>query len=151
MDTVGTVKLLSQAAYRFEIDFGLPGVPHLKTDTTPPLGQGDGPDCERLPMAAVATCLSASLAFSLCKSGNEGAPNHTSIEATPGRHEQGRLREHAISIDLKLGVPGDIVKFLQRSLAQHEDFRVVTQSVRGAIPVVARGFDNDGAQLLAAR
>jgi organic hydroperoxide reductase OsmC/OhrA len=147
METVGTVTLSLQTDYRFDVDFGLPGVGHLATDATPPLGQGSGPDSERLLMAAVGNCLSASLAFALRKFKNEGVPIRTTVDATLGRNEHGRLRVHGMAVDIQLGVPASSLRLVERALAQYEDFCVVTQSVRAAIPVRARVLDRDGTLL----
>lgn len=147
MDTVGTVTLTLATRYRFEVDFGLAGVPRLTTDATPPLGEGGGPDAEKLLMAAVGSCLAASLAFSLRKFRNDDVPIRTTIDATLGRNERGRLRVHGIVVDMHLGVPASSLRLVERALAQYEDFCVVTQSVRAAIAVTARVFDSDGTQL----
>lgn len=151
MDSIETVKLQSETGYQFKVDFGLQGVSPLSTDATPPLGQGHGPDSEKLLMAAVGNCLSASLLFSLRKFGNEVVSIRTSVDASLGRNERGRLRVHGIAVDMSLDVPADRLKFLDRTLAQYEDFCVVTQSVRAAIPVAARVFDSNGTQLFAPR
>ena len=45
-----------------------------------------------------------------------------------------------------LGAPFASFRFLDRALAQFEDFCVVTQSVRVAIPVTVRIFDGNGAE-----
>lgn len=147
MDAIGPITLSLEADYRFQVDFGLAGVPSLRTDATPPLGHGQGPDSERLLMAAVANCLSASLAFSLRKFKNHDVPMHTSARGQLGRNERGRLRMHGIAVEIRLGVPAAGLRLLERALAQYEDFCVVTQSLRGAIPVTAMVFDSDGAQL----
>lgn len=149
METVGTVTLTLASHYRFEVDFGMAGVPRLTTDATPPLGEGHGPDSEKLLMAAVGNCLSASLAFSLRKFRNDGVPIHTTIDATLGRNEHGRLRVHGIVVEMRLGVPASQLRLVERAVAQYEDFCVVTQSVRAAIPVTARVFDSEGTQLSA--
>jgi organic hydroperoxide reductase OsmC/OhrA len=149
METLGTVKLALEADYRFKVDFGLAGVPILATDATPPLGNGSGPDSEMLLMAAVGNCLSASLAFALRKFKNEGVLIRTTVEATMARNEQGRNRMHSIAVDIALSVPANSLRLVERAVAQYEDFCVVTQSVRTAIPVTARVFDSEGVLLSA--
>lgn len=147
MDAVGTVKLTLGSGFQFEVDFGMAGVPLLSTDATPPLGQGKGPDSERLLMAAVGNCLSASLAFSLRKFKNEAVPIRTTVDATLTRNEHGRLRMQGIAVELQLGVPANALRLVERAVAQYEDFCVVTQSVRAAIPVAVRVIDSDGTLL----
>jgi organic hydroperoxide reductase OsmC/OhrA len=147
METLGPFTIALEKGYRFKVDFGLAGVPGLMTDATPPLGQGHGPDSEMLLMAAVANCLSASLAFSLRKFRNEDVPMRASVEATLSRNERGRLRMHSIAVDIHLGVNAARLRLVDRALAQYEDFCVVTQSVRAAIPVAAQVFDSEGVRL----
>jgi organic hydroperoxide reductase OsmC/OhrA len=147
METVGTVTLTLEGDLRFEVDFGLAGVPGLATDATPPLGQGRGPDSERLLLAAVGNCLSASLVFSLRKFRNEAVPIRTTVEGTLARNAQGRLRVHGIAVDIRLGLPAASLRMVERAVAQYEDFCTVTESVRAAIPVTARVYDSAGVLL----
>jgi organic hydroperoxide reductase OsmC/OhrA len=147
MEQLQPIRLELETGYRFNIDFGLNGVPVLATDATPPLGQGAGPDAEKLLMAAVGNCLSASLAFSLRKFKNEVVKMQTTVEGRLMRNEQGRLRMHSISATIRLGVPAASLHLAERAVAQYEDFCVVTQSVRAAIPVSVQVFDSEGALL----
>jgi organic hydroperoxide reductase OsmC/OhrA len=149
MDAVGTVTLLLQSDFRFEVDFGLAEVPRLSTDAMPPLGRGSGPDSEMLLMAAVGNCLSASLAFSLRKFKNDDVPIRTTVDATLARDERGRLRVRSLAVDIHLGVPANTLRLVDRAVAQYEDFCTVTQSVRVAIPVTVRVLDSSGAEISA--
>jgi len=149
MDAVGTVTLSLQSDFRFEVDFGLAGVPQLSTDAMPPLGRGSGPDSEMLLMAAVGNCLSASLAFSLRKFKNDDVPIRTTVDATLARDERGRLRVRSLAVDIHLGVPANTLRLVDRAVAQYEDFCTVTQSVRVAIPVTVRVIDSSGAEISA--
>jgi organic hydroperoxide reductase OsmC/OhrA len=146
-DTPFTIELNLQGDYRFEIDFRHPGAPLLVTDATPPLGAGAGPDAEQLLIAAVANCLSTSLLFSLRKFKNEVGPMRTVADAKLVRNEQNRLRVGGIEVEIRLGVAAASLKQLDRALAQFEDFCVVTQSVRAAIPVRVRVLDGEGVRL----
>ena len=139
-----TVTLVLQSDYRFEVDFDMPGVPTIVTDSTAPLGQGAGPDAEKLLLPAVANCLSASLLFSLRKFKNDTVTMRTTAGAELVRNEQGRLRVGSIQVQIQLGAAADGLKHLDRSIAQFEDYCVVTQSVRTAIPVGVRILDSDG-------
>ena len=142
-----SIELSLQHDYRFEVDFKAAGVPLLQTDAGPPLGAGEGPDSEKLLLAAVANCLSASLLFSLRKYRNDAPPMRASARAELAPNAQGRTRVGRIDVDIHLGVPAAELRLLDRALAQYEDFCVVTQSVRVAIPVGVRVFDGDGALL----
>jgi organic hydroperoxide reductase OsmC/OhrA len=147
METTGTVTLVLEAGYRFKVDFGLTGAPGLITDATPPLGRGEGPDSEMLLMAAVGNCLSASLAFSLRKFKNEEVPIRATVEATLARNEHGRLRIQSMTVVIRLGVAAPNLRLVERAVAQYEDFCVVTQSVRAAIPITAHVYDSEGVLL----
>ena len=147
MDETNHVTLVLHDAYRFAVDFGLPDAAALLTDVKPPLGTGAGPDSEQLLVAAVANCLSSSLLFSLRKFRNEAVPMRTTADATLSRNAQGRLRVAGIEVAIRLGVAAATLRQLDRALAQFEDFCVVTQSVRAAIPVEVRVFDHSGALL----
>ena len=48
--------MVLQADYRFEVDFDMPGVPRIVTDSTAPRAQDAGPDAEKVLLAAVANC-----------------------------------------------------------------------------------------------
>ncbi|MEO7151123.1 MAG: OsmC family protein [Burkholderiaceae bacterium] len=146
-ELVGPVELTPRRAYQYTIDFRLQGVPGLVTDATPPLGEGQGPDSERLLMAAVGNCLAASLTFSLRKFKNDLVCVKASVSASLGRNEHGRLRVQAMAVDLTLSAAAAELRLLDRALAQYEDFCVVTQSVRAAIPITVRVFDPAGALL----
>ena len=74
MDNASDVELTFERDYRFKVDFRLPAAPLIVADATPPLGEGAGPDSEKLLVAAVANCLSASLLFSLNNFKNEPVP-----------------------------------------------------------------------------
>jgi organic hydroperoxide reductase OsmC/OhrA len=141
---VVSIELVLQDEYRFQVDFCTPEVPLLVTDASPPLGKGAGPDSEKLLIAAVANCLSASLLFSLRKFKNEAVSLRTVASAQLLRNEQGRLRMGSIDVRIHLGVPAGDLRLLDRALAQYEDFCVVTQSVRLGIPVHVTVVDGAG-------
>lgn len=144
--STGAVELVRDTGCRFTIDFDGSGAA-LTTDAPPPVGSGRGPDSEMLLIAAVANCLSASLAFFLRKFRNDDVPIRTRAAATLARTAQGRSRVQAIDVDIRLGVPASSVRLLERALAQYEDHCVVTQSVRAAIAVTVRIVDADGVVL----
>jgi organic hydroperoxide reductase OsmC/OhrA len=98
-------------------------------------------------MAAVGNCLTASLAFSLRKYKNAEVAMQATVDARLAPNEQGRLRMNSMSVVIRLGVPMASLRLAERALAQYEDFCVVTQSVRAAIPVDVKVFDSEGAPL----
>lgn len=147
MDDQFTITLQQQAGYRFEVDFGQPGVPPLQTDEPPPLGHAEGPNPARLLAAAVANCLAASLTFALRKFHNEPGPLQVQATGRYARNEQGRMRIGGMQVTLRLAEPAASLKMAERALAQFEDFCVVTQSVRAGFPVEVEIFDSAGARM----
>jgi len=141
-----TVRLDQAHDYQFDIAFG-PGVPVLRGDETPPLGQGTGPSPVQLLTAAVGNCLSDSLLFALRKYKQAPEPIRTEVTAEVGRNEQGRLRVLRMTATLTLGVPADQLDHLQRVLDSFEAFCTVTQSVGQGIPIVVQVFDAHGERL----
>ena len=141
------IKLLQQADFRFAVDFGTAAIPVLITDEPAPLGSGQGPNPEQLLGAAVANCLAASLLFAMRKFKNDPSPLRAVATVTPVRNAQNRMRVGSIAVELNLGVAASAVASLDRILALFEDFCVVTQSVRSAIPVTVRVLDVNGALL----
>ena len=83
------VRLKQDADYRFAVTFA-PGLPELRSDEAPPLGQGAGPSPVQLLAAAVGNCLAASLLFALRKFKQAPEPISASAEAVVGRSEQNR-------------------------------------------------------------
>lgn len=149
MDDQVALTLVQQADYRFEVRFDKAQLPVLVTDEPPPLGGDAGPNPSRLLVAAVANCLTASLLFALRKFKNEPGPMRTDASATLGRNEAGRLRVTGIAVTIHLGLPQAALKMAGRVLAQFEEFCVVTQSVRSAVPVTVAVLDAEGRPVLA--
>ena len=147
MDGQFTIELLQLTDFRFEIHFDNPAVPTLLTDELAPLGGDAGPSPSRLLAAAVANCLSASLLFAMRKFTNEPGPLRAVATVSMTRNAQNRLRVGSIAVDLHLGVMGSEIRMLDRILGQFEEFCVVTQSVRNAIPVEVRVLDKAGTVL----
>jgi organic hydroperoxide reductase OsmC/OhrA len=145
MDVEGEfrIELRNQADMRFEVHFEHPAVPVLITDEGAPVGGNAGPSPSQLLGTSVANCLAASLLFALRKYKNEPGPLRVIATVRNVRNEQRRLRIGHIGVDLYLAEPAAAIHMLDRILAQFEDFCVVTQSVRAAIPVTVRVIDSD--------
>jgi organic hydroperoxide reductase OsmC/OhrA len=147
MTSTAHMTLTSKDGVAFDLDFGLPGVGALRTDSLPPLGSGTGPDSEMLLVAAVANCLSASLLLALRKYKNDSVAVSARASADVERNATGRLRVVAIHVRLQVSVPGAALRFCDRAVAQYEDFCTVTQSVKIAIPVLIQVVDANGSAL----
>jgi organic hydroperoxide reductase OsmC/OhrA len=139
-----TVKLEQERDFQFCVSFDWPKVAPLVLDEPEPLGTSEGPNAARLVAAAVANCLSASLLFAVRKFKQE--PGRMSAEATAqiGRNERGRFRIERVDVAIQLGKDAANVEHLDRSLAQFEDFCIVTQSIRQGIPVHVAVKDASG-------
>ncbi|MDP1900555.1 MAG: OsmC family protein [Rubrivivax sp.] len=143
---VQTVRLTQAQDFQFDVDFGT-GLPALRTDEPPPLGQGAGPTPTQLLASAVGNCLSASLLFALRKFKQKPDPIHCEVQAETGRNPEGRLRVLKITATLTLGVPAESLEHLERVLSTFEAYCTVTQSVGSAIAVEVQVFDSLGARL----
>ena len=141
-----TVRLTQVQDYQFDVDFGA-GIPALRCDEPPPLGQNQGPSPMHLLAAAVANCLSDSLLFALRKFKQEPEPIRAEVTAEVGRNADGRMRVLNMTAALHLGVPAAQLEHLDRVLSQFEAFCTVTQSVGQGIPITVQVFDATGAQL----
>ncbi len=134
-ETTFKVRLTQQEDYQFRVTFDAPEIATLLVDEPAPLGKNEGPNAARLVAAAVANCLSASLLFAVRKfKQNPGAIGAEAI-ARIARNEQGRFRIAGIDVAIQLGMPSEGSENLDRSLAQFEDFCIVTQSIRQGIPI----------------
>lgn len=149
MSDTFTLQLDQIENYRFEARFDNPAVPALRTDESAPLGTDTGPNPSRLLVTAVANCLSASLLFAMRKFKNEPGPIRTTATATLARNERNRLRITGIAVTLRIALAQSEIHMAERILEQFEDFCVVTQSVRAAIPVTVQVLDRDGIVLKA--
>ncbi len=129
------ISLTLDRGYRFEVDAQLPGVNPFVIDEGPPLGEGSGPSPTRVLLAAMASCLGASLLFCLGKSRIDVRGLRINASGTTIRNARGRLRVGPCSITLHPDVaPADVPR-MQRCLDLFEDFCIVTESVRQGVPV----------------
>jgi len=125
--------LTRQARYRFGVEFD--DGTTLTVDEAAPLGAGDGPNPSRLLATAVGHCLSASLSFCLERAKVDLADLRTTVDVRMERNDRGRLRIGGIAVTLDPRVAPDDLPRIQRCLEVFEDYCVVTESVRGGIPV----------------
>ncbi|MCC6928448.1 MAG: OsmC family protein [Gemmatimonadaceae bacterium] len=130
------VTLTLERGYRFAVDPELPGAEHFHIDESPPLGEGSAPNPSRVLASAMASCLASSLAFCLRKARIELKGLRVVARGTLVRNERKRLRVGSLHVELFPEVAESDVERMQRCLEIFEDFCVVTESVRGGIPVV---------------
>lgn len=139
-----SLTLTQESDYAFRVEFDDTAIPALHTDEPAPLGGETGPNPSRLLVAAVANCLSASLLFSLRKFRNAPGTIVTRARARLERNEDKRWRIAAIVVDLQLADAAGSLQYVERALAQFEAFCIVTESVRGGVPVAVRVQDGQG-------
>lgn len=133
-ETEFSVSLTLRAGYEFDVDFGN-GLPPLRMDEPPPLGEEHGPNASRVLAAALGNCLSASLLYCLRRARIEVQALRTTVAGTHTRNAQGRLRLGRFRVTLEPDY-GDLPpERVARCLEIFEDFCTVTQSIRQGITV----------------
>ncbi|MCA3782218.1 MAG: OsmC family protein [Burkholderia sp.] len=145
------VDVIQVERFRFRVEFPDTAAPALVTDELQPLGDGRAPNPVRLPGAAVANGLAASLLFSLQKYRNDPHPVTAHIDIALIRDTADRLRVGSMAVELKAGKKWTELAHAARALARFEEFCTVTESVRHGIPVTVNVTDIDGQQLGATR
>jgi uncharacterized OsmC-like protein len=136
METRGfELQLRLEEGYRFEVDFGLEGVPPLRMDEPPPLGGGEGPSASRVLGAAIGNCLGSSLLFCLRRARVDVHDLAVQVAGTVERNEHGRLRITSVRVRLLPDVAPADRERMERCLGVFEDYCIVTQSVRQGLDV----------------
>ncbi len=142
------VTLEMESGYAFRVRFDGTALDDLHTDEPAPLGAGEGPNPSRLLLVSLANCLSASLLFALRKFKNEPLGLVARASAQSERNAEGRWRIAKVRVELELADGSSPYEHLERTLAQFEEFCVVTQSVRQGIAVEVVVRDAAGQILL---
>jgi uncharacterized OsmC-like protein len=128
-----TVKL--HRGYEFVATFDdVEGAPEMRLDEPRPLGEGGAPCATDVLSAAVANCLSASLAFCLRRARIEVKGIEARVTTRVARNDKGRYRIEGIDVELSHEVV-DPEGRRARCLEIFEDFCTVTASIRQGIPV----------------
>ncbi len=133
-----STKLKLISGYKFNVDFGLEGVPELVVDELKPIGESTGPNPSRLLSTAVGHCLSSSLLFCLRKSRVKIEDLETIVRANVERNQEGRLRITLLDVHIRLKTSKGERSRVDRCLGIFEDYCTVTQSVMKGIEVKVR-------------
>lgn len=121
--------------YLFKATFSGPNTT-LIMDEPPPLGKLEGPNASRVLSAAVANCLSASLAFCLRKSRIELQSMKAEAEPIIERNKEGYWRITKINVRLEPTIVETADKNkIKRCVAIFEKYCVATGAVREGIQV----------------
>jgi uncharacterized OsmC-like protein len=139
-----TIQIAQENDFQFRVTFDGPDMPALLLDEPAPLGRNAGPNAARLVAAAVANCLSASLLFSMRKFKQDAAQLTATATTRIARNDKGRFRIAGIDVAIQLDAEASKAEHLDRSLAQFEDFCIVTQSIRQGVPVNVSVVDAKG-------
>jgi organic hydroperoxide reductase OsmC/OhrA len=124
--------------FRFEVDFGLEGVPTMVMDEPAPVGEGGGPNAGKVLAAAMGNCLTASLLFCLEKARAEVGGVETRVSGVMRRNEQGRWRIAEVNVEIAPEIPSEYQKQFERCSGIFEDFCIISKSVEQGIPMNVR-------------
>ena len=124
--------------FRFEVDFGLGGVPAMVMDEPAPVGKSSGPNAGKVLAAAMGNCLTASLLFCLEKARAEVGGVETRVNGVMRRNEKGRWRVAQVDVEIVPEVPAEFQKQFERCSGLFEDFCIISKSVEQGIPMNVR-------------
>lgn len=124
--------------FRFEVDFGINGVPAMVMDEPAPVGGDSGPNASKVLAAAMGNCLTASLLFCLEKARAQVGAIETRVKGVMRRNEQGRWRVAEVDVEIIPEVPGEYMKQFERCSGLFEDFCIISKSVEQGIPINVR-------------
>ena len=129
------VEINRMEGFRFNVDFGIEGLPEFYMDEPEPLGENKGPNASKVLGAALANCLAASLMFCMQKSRVDVVGMKSKAHGVLKRNENGRWRIHEVTVDLYPEVPEEKLKQLERCKDIFEDFCIVSRSFEEGIPI----------------
>jgi uncharacterized OsmC-like protein len=123
---------------RFEFRATFPGGPYgpFLVDEAPPVGHDAGPNPVRTLALAVGHCMSSTL-VSTCERAHVAiVPVRTSVRATVGRNDRGRLRVQRLEVEIATGPrdPADAERFAH-CVEVFPDYCTVSGAVRAGIPI----------------
>jgi uncharacterized OsmC-like protein len=126
---------------RFEFEGTFPGAAYgpLTVDEAEPLGHDHGPNPVRTLALAVGHCMSSTLVSTCERAHVPILPVRTSVRATVGRNDRGRLRVQKIEVDLTTAPrdAADAERFAH-CVEVFPDFCTVSGAVREGVPVAHR-------------
>jgi uncharacterized OsmC-like protein len=121
--------------YHFNVRFDGEPLARLEVDEPPPLGQGEGPNPARMLATAVGHCLGSSLLFCLRKARVTVGGLTVRVDGSFVRNQRGRLRLGALQVRLEPVLGPEEWERARRCVELFEDYCIVTESVRGGLPV----------------
>jgi organic hydroperoxide reductase OsmC/OhrA len=133
-----SVSMRHLSGFRFEVDFGLDGVPSMLMDEPAPIGENGGPNASKVLAAAMGNCLTASLLFCLEKTRVEVGAVETRVNGVLRRNEQGKWRVAQVDVEIAAEVPAEFQRRFERCSGLFEDFCIVSKSIEQGIPINVR-------------
>ena len=133
-----SVSMRRLSGFKFEVDFGLDGVPPMLMDEPVPVGGNGGPNASKVLAAAMGNCLTASLLFCLEKARADVGAVETKVNGVLRRNKQGRWRVAQVDVEISLEVHGESQKQFERCSGIFEDFCIVSKSIEQGIPINVR-------------
>lgn len=134
-----SAELAQVERYQFSVSF--PGAPYegYRVDEAPPVGGDAGPNPVRTLAVAVGHCMSSTLTNTCERSHVAIRPIRTTVRATIGRNEKGRLRVTALDLEIRTGPidEADRARF-DHCVEIFPDFCTVSGAVRAGIPISHR-------------
>jgi len=141
-DKTFSVSMRRLDGFRFEVDFGLEGVPPMVMDEPAPVGGDSGPNASKVLAAAMGNCLTASLLFCLQKARAEVGGIETRVNGVLKRNEQGRWRVAQVDVEIAAEVPAEFQGQFERCSGLFEDFCVISRSIEQGIPINVKVSQN---------
>jgi organic hydroperoxide reductase OsmC/OhrA len=142
----GDVRLTQVERYEFSATYGGEPFPAATVDEAPPVGKNAGPNPVQTLALAVGHCMSSTLVSTLERAHVAVAPIRTTVWATVGRNERGRLRVQGLRVEIRTRPldEADRPRF-DHCLEIFEDFCTVSGAVRAGIPIASHVGPDDGA------
>jgi organic hydroperoxide reductase OsmC/OhrA len=110
----------------------------LEMNEPEPLGPGGGPEGVSLLAAAAGYCMSASLVFCMRKVRAEPKGMRTEARAHLHRVEKRLRRVTSVELDIHVELDEGKRTAFERCLRHFTEFCIVTESIRGAFPIMIR-------------
>jgi uncharacterized OsmC-like protein len=140
----GHVELEQVERYEFRVEFADAQFPKLTVDEALPLGHGAGPNPVQSLAMAIGHCMSSTFVNSLERARVPVGPIHTTVRATIGTNERGRLRVRELHVDIRTQPlhEDDRARF-DHAVEIFADYCTVSGAVREGIRIDSRVAPRD--------
>ncbi|HTW77570.1 MAG TPA: OsmC family protein [Thermoplasmata archaeon] len=130
--------------YEFSVAFPGASYAALRVDEAPPTGGDAGPNPVRTLAVSVGHCMSSTFVNTCERAHVPIAPIRTTVRATVGRNEKGRMRVTGLEVEIFTAPldPADRSRF-EHCVEVFPDFCTVSGAVRAGIPIAHRVAPGD--------